>query len=134
MVVNFGDHGALSMMYSHFFTNKFEKIQKELTNTDIKLEPKSQNEGIKYVIFTYPSMGESTRTAQVVGDFNNWNTLNCIDLKLQDDGVFVAKLWLPTDKAYQYRFIINGERWENAANAAQYVSTPFGNENMVLAV
>ena len=121
-------------MYSHFSTNKFEAIQNELSNSDLELEPEIQQEEVKLVTFSYPFLGESTLSVQLVGDFNNWDTNNAINMPLEKDWMFMTKLWLPTDKAYQYRFIINGSRWENTANASQYVSTPFGSENMILAV
>ena len=68
--INFWDHSALSMMYSHFFTNKFEAIQNELSNSDLELEPEIQQEEVKLVTFSYPFLGESTLSVQLVGDFN----------------------------------------------------------------
>ena len=52
--INFWDHSALSMMYSHFSTNKFEAIQNELSNSDLELEPEIQQEEVKLITFSYP--------------------------------------------------------------------------------
>lgn len=85
------------------------------------------------VTFTLPA--EAVQTAQsvaVVGEFNNWDILNGVELKKQKDGSFSTTLELEVGKEYQYRFLINGEVWENAWNAPKYVETPFGTFNSVV--
>ncbi|MBL7817447.1 MAG: isoamylase early set domain-containing protein [Saprospiraceae bacterium] len=85
------------------------------------------------VTFTLPK--EAVQTAQsvaVVGEFNNWDILNGVELKKQKDGSFKTTLELEAGKEYQYRFIINGEVWENAWDAPKYIATPFGTFNSVV--
>ena len=85
------------------------------------------------VTFTLPK--EAVQTAQsvaVVGEFNNWDILNGIALKKQKDGSFSTTLELEIGKEYQYRFLINGEVWENAWDAPKYVETPYGTFNSVV--
>ena len=85
------------------------------------------------VTFTLPK--EAVQTAQnvaVVGEFNNWDMLNGVALKKQKDGSFSTSLELEGGKEYQYRFLINGEVWENAWDAPKYVPTPFGTYNSVV--
>ena len=72
------------------------------------------------------------KTVALVGDFNNWDINNGIALTKQKDGSFATTLELATGKAYQYRFLINGEIWENAWNAPEYVASPFGVDNSVV--
>ena len=85
------------------------------------------------VTFTLPK--EAVQTAQtvaVIGEFNNWDTFKGTELKKQKDGSFSTTLELEAGKEYQYRFLINGEVWENAWNAPKYVETPFGTFNSVV--
>jgi 1,4-alpha-glucan branching enzyme len=72
------------------------------------------------------------KTVALVGDFNNWDIVNGIVLKKQKDGSYVTTLELATGKEYQYRFLINGEIWENAWNAPKYTPSPFGGDNSVV--
>ena len=72
------------------------------------------------------------KTVAVVGDFNNWAVEAAIELKKQKDGSFKTTVELEGGKEYQYRFLLNGETWENAWDAPKYVSTPFGVDNSVV--
>lgn len=85
------------------------------------------------ITFSLPkeAVGMAT-TVALVGDFNNWDINNGIALKKQKDGSFATSLELATGKEYQYRFLINGEIWENAWNAPKYVASPFGVDNSVV--
>ena len=74
----------------------------------------------------------TAKTVVAVGDFNNWKVENATPLKKQKDGSFAATLELEAGKAYQYRFLLNGETWENAWDAPQYVASPFGGDNSVV--
>ena len=85
------------------------------------------------VTFTLPKEAVQTATAvALVGEFNNWDILNGVALKKQKDGSFSTTIELPAGTEYQYRFLINGEVWENAWDAPKYVETPFGTFNSVV--
>ena len=85
------------------------------------------------VTFTLPKEAVQTaKTEAVVGEFNNWDIVNGTELKKQKDGSFSTTLELETGKEYQYRFLINGEIWENAWDAPKYVETSFGTYNSVV--
>ena len=85
------------------------------------------------VTISLPKAAVATaKTVVAVGDFNNWNVENATPLKKQKDGSFAATLELEAGKAYQYRFLLNGETWENAWDAPQYVASPFGGDNSVV--
>ncbi len=71
-------------------------------------------------------------TVEVVGDFNNWNTEEAIKMKKQKNGIFKATVELESGKEYQFRYLIDGEKWENDWEADGYVPTPFGVENSLL--
>jgi 1,4-alpha-glucan branching enzyme len=73
---------------------------------------------------------QNAETVAVLGDFNNWQ--NGLALAKQNDGSFKAAVELEKGRSYQYRFLINGEKWENDWAAEAYVPTPFGNYNSVV--
>jgi 1,4-alpha-glucan branching enzyme len=75
---------------------------------------------------------ENAETVAVLGDFNQWDIQQGIELKKQKDGSFKATVELETGRNYQYRFLIDGRRWENAWNAEAYEPTPFGAYNSVV--
>ena len=82
--------------------------------------------------FTFPAeAAPEAKTVEVVGDFNNWNTEKAVSMKKQKD-VFKAVVELETGKEYQFRYLIDGQAWENDWEADAYVSTPFGVDNSVV--
>jgi len=85
------------------------------------------------VTFTLPKEAvENAETVAVLGDFNNWK--GGVSLKKQKDGSFAAAVELEKGRSYEFRFLINGEKWENAWNAEAYKPTPFGAYNSVVTV
>jgi 1,4-alpha-glucan branching enzyme len=88
---------------------------------------------MKKITFSLPKEAvETAETVAVLGEFNGWDVKSSFPLKKQKDGSFKTTLALESGKEYQYRFIINGEQWENAWDAPKYVSTPFGVDNSVV--
>ncbi|MFM8484783.1 MAG: isoamylase early set domain-containing protein [Bacteroidota bacterium] len=73
---------------------------------------------------------QNAGTVAVLSDFKNWEEGAL--LKKQKDGSFKATLELEKGRSYEYRFLINGEKWENAWNAESYKPTPFGTYNSVV--
>ncbi len=68
----------------------------------------------------------------LVGDFNGWDEKNNSMRKL-NSGDFTIRLDLEPGKKYQFRYLIDGEKWENDWNADGYVPTEFpGAENSIL--
>lgn len=83
------------------------------------------------VTFVLPKEAvENAETVAVLGDFNNWQ--NGIVLAKQKDGSFQTAVELEKGRSYEYRFLINGEKWENDWAAEAYAPTPFGNYNSVV--
>ncbi len=111
---------------------------KTVTTTEVeakKAPKKAENKiaSTTKVTFTLPKEAVQTaETVAVIGEFNNWNIVDGIALKKQKDGSFSATIELEAGKEYQYRFLINGEVWENAWNAPKYVETSFGVFNSVV--
>ena len=54
-------------------------------------------------------------------------------LKQAKDGSFSVKLNLEAGKEYQFRYLLDGQKWENDWNADKYVPAPYSNaENSVV--
>jgi hypothetical protein len=70
----------------------------------------------------------------IVGDFNDWN-IHANRMKKQKNGGYTIKLELQPGKEYQFRYLIDGFRWENDWNADRYVRSPYGgSDNSVIMV
>ena len=82
--------------------------------------------------FSLPTEAVATaKKVVLIGDFNNWDTEAGISMKKQKNG-FKATLDLETGKEYEFRYLLDGEVWENDWAADKYVATPFGVENSVV--
>jgi 1,4-alpha-glucan branching enzyme len=75
--------------------------------------------------------GTDTKTAYVVGDFNDWQATPMQQLK---DGRFKAVLELDKDHRYEFRYLVNEAEWINEEEADDYVPNPFASQNSVVAV
>lgn len=76
--------------------------------------------------------GEAQK-AHLVGDFNDWQQTN--PMKKLKDKSFSLTLDLETGKEYQFRYLLDGEKWENDPEADKFETTPFGDsENSVIAL
>ena len=86
------------------------------------------------VTFALPKEAvKGAKTVTLVGDFNNWDTEG-LQLKKRKDGSFSISRTLPSGTRYQFRFLINGKKWENAWDADDYVCNALGTENSVVAI
>ena len=75
---------------------------------------------------------QGASTINVAGDFNSWSSTET-PLKQGKDGSFSVKLSLATGKEYQFRYLIDGYKWENDWKADKYVPAPYSNaENSVV--
>jgi 1,4-alpha-glucan branching enzyme len=69
-------------------------------------------------------------TAFVVGDFNGWSTSS--DAMQREDGAFVADIRLEPGRAYRFRYLLDGQRWENDWAADTYEPNEFGGDDSVI--
>jgi len=73
------------------------------------------------VTFTVPAEAAvETKKVALVGEFNDWNPEEAVALKKQKDGSFKASLELAAGE-YQFRYILDDEKWENDWEADKYV-------------
>lgn len=70
------------------------------------------------------------RTVWIVGEFNDWSdTANPMTLVGQE---FVATICLQPGKTYRFRYLLDGERWENDWAAHEYTPNEFGGNDSVI--
>ena len=72
-------------------------------------------------------------SAAVVGEFNGWSPY-ATTMTRRKDGRFSTTLSLEAGREYRYRFLLDGERWENDWEAHAYVLNDFGSEDSVVKV
>jgi hypothetical protein len=84
------------------------------------------------VTFAFPA---DVQAANVVlcGEFNQWS-VEGVRLERGDDGVWRTVVALEPGRSYRYRYLIDGERWENAPDADSYEPNPYGSVDSVLSV
>jgi 1,4-alpha-glucan branching enzyme len=80
------------------------------------------------VTFELPA-GVRASSAALTGEFNGWKPVTMVRRK---DGRFSITLSLPTGRSYRYRFILDGERWENDWAAEGYADNGHGGEDSVV--
>ncbi len=69
----------------------------------------------------------------IVGDFNKWNTTKTKMRRLKS-GDFLATLELRCKREYKFRYLIDGNRWENDWCADKYIPNNFGSDDSVVIV
>ncbi|MDQ2696683.1 MAG: isoamylase early set domain-containing protein [Pseudomonadota bacterium] len=86
------------------------------------------------VTFTLPrEAAETAETVHIVGDFNNWDN-SATPMKKLKNGGFTTTLELELDREYQFRYLIDGKKWENDWNADKYVPSSYGEDNSVVTI
>jgi 1,4-alpha-glucan branching enzyme len=74
------------------------------------------------------------KTVMLAGTFNNWDPTST-PLKKDKSGNFKITLELEKGKEYQFRYLIDGTKWENDWQADKYVMAGIGaTENSVVVV
>lgn len=69
---------------------------------------------------------QGAKTINIAGDFNSWSSTNT-PLTKGKDGSFSVKLELDADREYQFRYLLDGSRWENDWKADKYIPAPYSN-------
>lgn len=72
----------------------------------------------------------------LLGDFNNWNPAEGVQLIKEEDGSMAAEISLTSGRSYQYRYLLNDGRWVNDFSGTTTWVEAFGNfvENSVVEV
>lgn len=73
------------------------------------------------------------KSVKVVGDFTGWKKEKGITMKKLKNGEFKATVELPVNNSYQFRYLIDGQKWENDWAADEYISNGISlDENSVV--
>ena len=86
-----------------------------------KYEP---TKGTCKVTFSY-SAAKEVKKVQLLGDFNNWDSAKAPLLK-GTKGELSTVVELAAGQTYEFRYLLDGEIWDNDKSADNYVSSPFG--------
>ena len=93
-----------------------------LTKKFFKTKPEAE------IVFEFAR--DDVESAQLAGDFNDWQPEA---MKLdKKSGTYKLKLRLPTEQAFQFKYLLNDAEWENDYAADYYTPNEFGTENSVL--
>lgn len=75
----------------------------------------------------------NAKTVALCGDFNEWETSTHL-MKQRKDGSYTRTVSLKPGKEYRFRYLIDGERWENDWDADKYIPNEFATEDSVVIV
>jgi 1,4-alpha-glucan branching enzyme len=76
--------------------------------------------------FSLPvSAATNASEVQLLGDFNNWDPTSAPIMKKGKEE-YSIQIELASPNTYQFRYLIDGNRWQNDFSADSYVPSPFG--------
>ena len=82
------------------------------------------------VTFTLdPRVG--AQTAAVCGEWNDWSPSTDV-MRRDADGGFSVTVELEAGRIYRFRYLLDGQRWDNDWAADAYVPNSFGGDNSVV--
>jgi 1,4-alpha-glucan branching enzyme len=75
----------------------------------------------------------SIKKANLAGDFNKWD-MNSIPMKESKTGEYTVSLELEKGREYQFRYLLDHEKWINEDHADKHVPNAFQGQNSVVIV
>ncbi|MCA9933913.1 MAG: isoamylase early set domain-containing protein [Ardenticatenaceae bacterium] len=72
-------------------------------------------------------------TAVLAGEFNDWDT-NAKPMRKLKDGSFSQTVSVEAGRSYRFRYLLDGERWENDWEADGYAANEHGSDDSVVDV
>ena len=84
------------------------------------------------VTFELPSE-INAQSVCICGEFNAWD-ISAHPMKRRKDGSFTLTIPLKPGKAYRFRYLLDGTRWENDWSADAYLPNAFGSDDSVVQV
>ncbi len=95
---------------------------------------KSYSKTKNFCRVTFKLPAESgAETAVLCGDFNEWSQ-ESHPMKQLKDGSFSVTLSVPANQSYRFRYLLDGERWENDWEADAYEPNEHGSDDSILTV
>jgi hypothetical protein len=86
--------------------------------------------GAALVSFELPA-AVSAASVSVCGDFNDWSPA-AQPLARDEDGGFRAVIELPAGRRWRFRYLLDGQRWENDWAADDYIPNDHGSHDSVV--
>ena len=87
--------------------------------------------GAEHVIVTFRlDVDDDVDAASVVGDFNDWS-VTANPMVRNETGVETQILLMP-GRTYRFRYLLDGQRWENDWDVDAYVPNAYGSEDSVI--
>ncbi|MFV1883425.1 MAG: isoamylase early set domain-containing protein [Balneola sp.] len=83
------------------------------------------------VTFSVPSEIVSKKVT-LAGDFNDWDPTS-LELE-KKNGVYETEVRLKPEAEYKFKYLIDGEVWENDYEADAYVPNEFGTEDSLVTI
>ena len=108
-----------------------DKGNQQKKNLDDKQIKKTYFKSRNACKVTFRVLKEAVPDAQqvcIAGDFNEWNIL-ANPMKRLKNSDFTTQIELKPGGDYQFRYHIDGIRWENDWQADKYVPNPFGDDD-----
>ena len=113
-------------MFAYFYTAKQKK------HMSIKKQYFKTKSHVKVTLSLPAEAAPEAKEVGVAGDFNNWNAEETRMRRLKS-GEFKTDINLEPGRDYEFRYQIDGERWENDWNADKYVPSRItAEENSVI--
>ncbi len=118
------------------------KVVKKISESKSKMEPVKAGFKKHYlkagsicrVTFRLPKQAApESHLVSIAGDFNSWNT-NEILMRRLKSGDYKVTMQLPCHREYKFRYLIDGNRWENDWCADKYIPNPYGCDDSVVVV
>jgi hypothetical protein len=88
-----------------------------------------KKENVVKVTFVLPPQVEAGKVA-LAGEFTDWEPSQ--PLRRQKDGTWRTTVDLEPGREYQFRYVVDGERWINDPEADRYAPNPHGEQNSVV--
>lgn len=85
------------------------------------------------VLVRFVLRAPDARTVSLAGDFNGWSVADTPLTDLDGNGVWTVVVPLHTGR-YQYKFVVDGERWVVDPDAPAFHPDGFGGRNALLAI
>ena len=83
---------------------------------------------------TFELPGEvNAQTVSLCGEFNEWSA-SAHPMMCRKDGRFSTTISLQAGETYRFRYLLDGERWENDWEADAYAPNEFGTEDSIVNV
>jgi CHAD domain-containing protein len=86
--------------------------------------------GTASVTFTLPAAVRATH-AVICGEWNDWSVARDV-MDRRPGGGFSLTIVLQSRRAYRFRYLLDGHRWENDWDADAYLPNGFGSDDSVL--